>query len=44
MINPAANVRDLTAGQVARIFRGEINNWQELGGTDLRITRVTRRQ
>jgi phosphate transport system substrate-binding protein len=42
MINSAANVRDLTADQVARIFRGEINNWQELGGTDLRIKRVTR--
>jgi phosphate transport system substrate-binding protein len=42
IIHPAANVRDLTAAQVARIFRGEINNWQELGGTDLRIKRVTR--
>jgi phosphate transport system substrate-binding protein len=42
MINPAANVRELTADQVARIFRGEINNWKELGGTDLRIKRVTR--
>jgi phosphate transport system substrate-binding protein len=42
MINPAANVRDLTADQVARIFRGEINNWQEVRGTNLRIKRVTR--
>jgi phosphate transport system substrate-binding protein len=42
IINPAANVRDLTADQVVGIFRGEINNWQEVGGTDLRIKRVTR--
>jgi phosphate transport system substrate-binding protein len=42
MINPAAAVRDLTSEQVARIFRGEITNWQEVGGTNLRIKVVLR--
>ena len=42
IINPAANVRNLTAAQAARIFRGEITNWRELGGTDLRIKVVGR--
>ena len=42
IINPAANVRSLTAEQTARIFRGEITNWREVGGTDLRIKVVGR--
>jgi phosphate transport system substrate-binding protein len=42
IINPAANVRTLTAAQAMRIFRGEITNWRELGGTDLRIKVVGR--
>jgi phosphate transport system substrate-binding protein len=42
IINPAANVRNLTAAQAARIFRGEITNWREVGGTDLRIKVVGR--
>ena len=42
IVNPAANVRHLTVEQAARIFRGEITNWREVGGTDLRIKVVTR--
>ena len=42
MMNPAANVRQLTADQATRIFRGEITNWQEVGGTNLRIKVVRR--
>jgi phosphate transport system substrate-binding protein len=42
IINPAANVRNLTAAEAARIFRGEVTNWHELGGTDLRIKVVGR--
>jgi phosphate transport system substrate-binding protein len=42
IINPAANVRQLTAEQTSRIFRGDITNWREVGGTDLRIKVVTR--
>lgn len=42
IINPAANVHHLTSEQATRIFRGEITNWQEVGGKDLRV-RVIRR-
>jgi phosphate transport system substrate-binding protein len=42
IINPAASVRNLSADQAARIFRGEITNWREVGGTDLRIKVVGR--
>lgn len=42
IINQAANVRHLTAEQVVRIFRGQITNWRDVGGTDLRI-RIVRR-
>jgi phosphate transport system substrate-binding protein len=35
-------VRSLTAEQAARILRGEITNWREIGGTDLRIKVVGR--
>jgi len=42
IVNPAANVRHLTAEQATRIFRGDITNWREVGGTDLRIKVVTR--
>jgi len=42
IINAAANVRHLTSEQATRIFRGEITNWQDLGGTDLRIKIVRR--
>jgi phosphate transport system substrate-binding protein len=42
IINSAANVRQLTADQATRIFRGDITNWQEVGGTNLRIKVVRR--
>jgi phosphate transport system substrate-binding protein len=42
IINSAANVRGLTADQAIRIFRGEISNWLDVGGTDLRIKIVSR--
>jgi phosphate transport system substrate-binding protein len=42
IINPAASVRNLSADQAAHIFRGEITNWREVGGTDLRIKVVGR--
>lgn len=42
IINPAANVRHLTAEQLVRIFRGDITNWQDVGGTNLRIKVVRR--
>jgi phosphate transport system substrate-binding protein len=42
IINSAANVRHLTTEQAAQIFRGDMTNWKDAGGTDLRI-RVIRR-
>lgn len=42
IINPAANVRHLTAAQATQIFKGKITNWSEVGGTDLRIKLIRR--
>ena len=42
LINPAARVSHLTTEQAAKIFSGEITNWQEVGGTSLRIKVVRR--
>jgi phosphate transport system substrate-binding protein len=36
-INPAAKVYNLTSDQVVGIYRGEITDWQEVGGAHLRI-------
>jgi phosphate transport system substrate-binding protein len=36
-INPAAKVYNLTVDQVVSIYRGEITDWQEVGGARLRI-------
>ncbi|MCK4907530.1 MAG: PstS family phosphate ABC transporter substrate-binding protein [Spirochaetes bacterium] len=38
IINPANKVKDLTIGQIAAIFKGEIKNWKEVGGADKKIT------
>src|ERR1044072_3592170 len=42
LVNSAASVRHLTAEQATKIFRGEITNWQEVGGTNLRIKVIRR--
>ena len=33
IVNPANGVEDLTVEQIAKIFTGEITDWNELGGT-----------
>lgn len=42
IVHPDNPVKELTLSQVSRIFRGEINNWKELGGEDRPIVRVSR--
>jgi phosphate transport system substrate-binding protein len=36
--NKANSTKSLTMDQVARIYKGEIKNWKEVGGPDLAIT------
>lgn len=37
VVNPENGVSDLTVEQIASIFKGEITNWSELGGSDAPI-------
>lgn len=38
MANPNNSVKELSKEQVAKIFKGEITNWQTVGGSDLPIS------
>lgn len=42
-VHPSVNVRNLTYAQLSGIYSGEITNWREVGGQDMRI-RVVRRE
>jgi phosphate transport system substrate-binding protein len=42
IVNPSNPVRQLTLEQVSEIYRGKINNWQEVGGEDRPIVRLSR--
>lgn len=42
IVNPRNPVSNLTLQQLSRIYRGEINNWSELGGEDREIVRLSR--
>lgn len=42
-VNRSANVTDLTADQLAKIYAGTITNWTDVGGANLRI-KVVRRE
>jgi phosphate transport system substrate-binding protein len=42
IVNPAANVTNLTQQQIADIFTGKITNWNEVGGADLEISCIGR--
>lgn len=41
--HPSSGVTQLSVGQVTKIYTGEITNWNEVGGPDLRI-KVVRRE
>ncbi|MGM0471888.1 MAG: PstS family phosphate ABC transporter substrate-binding protein [Bacillota bacterium] len=38
VVNGANSVQDLTVAEIGKIFRGEITNWQEVGGADKEIS------
>lgn len=42
IVHPDNPVDSLSIAQLARIFKGEINNWSEVGGEDRLIVRVSR--
>jgi phosphate transport system substrate-binding protein len=42
IVNPANPVQQLSLQQISRIFKGQINNWKEVGGEDRPIVRVSR--
>ena len=42
IVNPNNPIEYLTLEQVSKIFRGEINNWKEVGGENRPIVRLSR--
>lgn len=42
IVNPENPVNELTLQQIAAIYRGDINNWSEIGGVDRPIVRLSR--
>lgn len=42
IVNPQNPVNELSMDQIARIYRGEVDNWSELGGEDRPIVRLSR--
>lgn len=44
IVNPDNPVTNLTTEQIRRIYRGFITNWQDVGGSDLPITLISREE
>jgi phosphate binding protein len=42
IVNPSNPIQHLTIEQLSQIYRGEINNWSEVGGEDRPIVRLSR--
>lgn len=42
IVHPDNPISELTLEQVSSIYKGEINNWQEIGGEDRPIVRLSR--
>ncbi len=42
IVNPKNPVNELTLDQISQIYRGNISNWQEVGGEDRPIVRLSR--
>jgi phosphate transport system substrate-binding protein len=42
VVNPSVSVRNLNAKQAEAIFTGEISNWNQVGGADMKVIRINR--
>jgi len=42
LVHPSNPVQDLTVEQVRKIYLGEISNWKEVGGPDMKIVSISR--
>lgn len=42
IVNPENSVNDLTVEQIGALYRGEVENWKELGGSDAPIVLIGR--
>jgi phosphate transport system substrate-binding protein len=42
IVNPENPIQHLSLQQISKIYRGEINNWQEIGGENRPIVRLSR--
>lgn len=42
IVNPSNSVEDLSIEEIAKIYKGEITNWSEVGGSDLEIVLIGR--
>ena len=42
IVNPENPVKDLSLEQIAKIYKGEIKNWSEVGGSDAEIVLIGR--
>ncbi|HWI61172.1 MAG TPA: phosphate ABC transporter substrate-binding protein [Symbiobacteriaceae bacterium] len=44
IVNKDVTATDVTMEQLAKIFKGEITNWKDVGGKDAKITIISRQQ
>lgn len=42
IVHPDNPINEMTLEQVSRIYKGEVNNWKEIGGEDRPIVRLSR--
>lgn len=44
VVHPSNNIANLSKDQIVKIFKGEIKNWKDVGGSDKEILVVTREE